>query len=69
VSSSDDAAWETGWDGHEAEQLRRLAALTFAEKLEWLEEAQRLLVNLSAARQLAAELQDVPKPGDRPVDN
>lgn len=34
--------WDRGWDEHNARQLRRLAKLPFAEKLEWLEDAQRL---------------------------
>ena len=38
----EDRQWERGWDGHLAAQLRRTARLPFAEKLEWLEEAQRL---------------------------
>lgn len=49
VSRSDDTAWESGWDGHEAQQRRRLAGLTLADKLEWLEDAQRLLRHLSTA--------------------
>ena len=32
--------WENGWDGHEQQQLRRLAELSLADKLQWLEEAQ-----------------------------
>ena len=35
--------WETGWDGHEKAQLLRMAALTFEEKLRWLEETQNLI--------------------------
>ena len=38
----EDRQWERGWDGHLVAQLRRMARLPFAEKLEWLEEAQRL---------------------------
>jgi hypothetical protein len=34
--------WERGWDGHLAAQLRRMARLPLAEKLQWLEDAQRL---------------------------
>ena len=41
--------WERGWDGHEEAQLRRLARLPFAEKLQWLEEAARLVEHLSAS--------------------
>jgi len=30
-----------GWERHELKQLRRLAKLSFPEKLAWLEQAQR----------------------------
>ena len=40
------SAWERGWDGHEAEQLERLARLPLADKLQWLEEAHRLARHL-----------------------
>ena len=43
---SDVHAWESGWDGHERAQLLRMARLTLAEKLEWLEEAQSLVLEL-----------------------
>jgi len=39
--------WERGWEGHEKEQLRRLAELSLAEKLKWLEQAQQLVRHLS----------------------
>jgi hypothetical protein len=38
--------WETGWEGHALAQRRRMARLTMAEKLEWLESAQRLVFHL-----------------------
>ena len=34
--------WDRGWEEHKRRQLVRLARLPFAQKLEWLEEAQRL---------------------------
>ena len=43
--------WECDWDGHELAQLRRWAQLPFWEKLEWLEEAQRLADHMQGARQ------------------
>lgn len=58
MSRREDTAWETGWAGHEAQQRRRLASLTLADKLEWLEEAQRLLRHLSAARRDSAVLEE-----------
>jgi hypothetical protein len=41
--------WESGWDGHEAQQRARLARLPLADKLRWLEEAHRLVLHLSSA--------------------
>jgi len=35
--------WEKGWAGHERAQLLRMAALSFGEKLRWLEETQDLI--------------------------
>ena len=42
----DERRWETGWEGHALAQRRRMARLTMAEKLEWLESAQRLVAHL-----------------------
>ena len=42
-----DEGWEQGWDGHQEQQLRRLAELSLGEKLVWLEEAHRLVRQLS----------------------
>lgn len=50
MSSGDETRiWEKGWDGHHEEQLRRLARLSLAEKLEWLEEADRVVRHLRGA--------------------
>ena len=38
--------WESGWEGHALAQRRRMARLTMAEKLEWLESAQQLVSHL-----------------------
>ncbi len=35
-----DERWDRGWDEHQRRQDRRLAEIPFAQKLEWLEEAQ-----------------------------
>ncbi|HMC63918.1 MAG TPA: hypothetical protein VKI65_03180 [Gemmataceae bacterium] len=43
-------SWARGWDGHEQQQLLRLARLTLAEKLDWLEEAHRLVLHLGKAQ-------------------
>ena len=42
--------WESGWAGHTLAQRRRLARLPFAEKLQWLEDSQRLLGQLGRNR-------------------
>jgi hypothetical protein len=47
TSADDTGTWERGWEGHRAEQLRRLARLPLAEKLRWLEEAARTVRHLS----------------------
>ena len=43
-----DEAWDRGWDEHKTRQLRRLSELSFAGKLDWLEEAQELAEQLTA---------------------
>jgi hypothetical protein len=45
---SDPAAWEHGWEGHERSQRERLAKLSFPEKLAWLEEAHRLVRQMTS---------------------
>jgi len=42
--------WESGWEEHTLAQRRRLARLPFAEKLQWLEDSQRLLDQLRRDR-------------------
>jgi hypothetical protein len=42
----DERQWERGWDDHALAQRRRMARLTLAEKLEWLESAQRFVLYL-----------------------
>jgi hypothetical protein len=42
--------WEHGWDEHERMQLQRLAHLPLADKLIWLEQAHRVVIQLKAAR-------------------
>lgn len=45
---NDEQGWDRGWDEHKARQLRRMAELSFADKLDWLEEAQKLGEHLIA---------------------
>ena len=48
--SAPEPLWESGWDGHDAAQRKRMAALTFMEKLAWLEDAHRVALSLAGAR-------------------
>lgn len=58
--SSDHAyqLWERGWEGHETHQRERLAGLSLAEKLRWLEEAHHLVLQLSSVSPKPAERVD-----------
>ena len=47
-----DTLWEKGWVGHERAQMSRLARLSLADKIQWLEEAQELVLSVSRARQM-----------------
>lgn len=53
-----DDGWDRGWDEHKLRQLRRLAKLSLAQKLEWLEEAQKLADALSRGRDRNRESPD-----------
>jgi hypothetical protein len=46
--------WEQGWDGHERAQRRRMASLTLAQKLQWLEDMQRIVEHLHRSREASA---------------
>jgi hypothetical protein len=48
-----------GWEAHELEQARRLASLSLAEKLAWLEEAHRIVLHLDRQRVASAEREPV----------
>ena len=49
-SPLNERVWEQGWEGHEFHQRRRMASLTLAQKLEWLEQAHRLVMQLQKSR-------------------
>jgi hypothetical protein len=49
--SEDEHVWEDGWNGHELEQMRRLAKLSFPEKLQWLEDAHRMVMRMQEQQQ------------------
>ena len=44
-------AWPVSWEEHELAQHRRLAALPFALKLQWLEETHRLILAIQKSRE------------------
>ena len=46
----EERGWDAGWEAHEIAQRRRLSQLSLTEKLEWLEDAQRLVLHLSRKR-------------------
>jgi hypothetical protein len=60
--ADDEQVWEAGWEGHELAQMRRLARLSLAEKLDWLEDAHQMVKRLGEARirQGGAESRDEP---------
>lgn len=49
-SSPQAQVWEHGWNEHEQLQLKRLARLTMIQKLQWLEDAHRVVRHLQASR-------------------
>jgi len=53
--------WEAGWGGHSDAQTRRLAALSLAEKLAWLEDAHRLVKQMQNT-QRKTRAPDAPDP-------
>ena len=50
TDATDVGQWEKGWEEHAQLQLQRLATLPFADKLAWLEQAHRLVINIGVAR-------------------
>ena len=50
--------WERGWDGHAEAQARRMAALSLAEKLDWLEEAHEMVRRMQAQQKTPHEHKD-----------
>ena len=47
--------WECGWEAHEALQRDRMSRLPLSEKIQWLEEAQRMVHSLQASRSSLAD--------------
>ena len=57
---TDDKAetWEKGYNGHEIAQMRRLARLSFQEKLAWLEEAHHFVLKMKKAHTATIVISD-----------
>ena len=51
VDAAGDPWQEVGWDTHRKAQLKRWAAIPLAQKLEWLEAAQQMSLQLKRARE------------------
>ncbi len=52
---SGDTIWESGWEGHELAQMRRLAKLSLEQKIRWLESAQEMVQWMQPSRQETQE--------------
>ena len=72
-SEPPDRDWECGWESHRHAQAVRCAGWTLSEKLEWLEQAQRLvgrfaraLPRPSSAPMLLRDAPDSERDGGRP---
>jgi hypothetical protein len=59
--------WERGWEDHRIQQMRRMAKLPFALKLQWLEEAQRLAKQLQKTRATLNYAQTTPAQSKPPA--
>ena len=57
----DERGWDRGWEGHTIAQRQRLGRLSLREKLEWLEEAQRVVMHLTRKQPPAREGDTTPR--------
>lgn len=62
-SKPDPHSWEQGFEDHERQQLQRLAKLSFAEKLQWLEDAHKLVLQLQKSRPASSDNDSPPLNG------
>jgi hypothetical protein len=51
---------DEAYAAHRREQLQRQASLPFAEKLQWLEDAHRMVLALQQSRESQADSQEAP---------
>jgi putative hemin transport protein len=61
-----DLSWDAGWEEHELHQLRRLARLPLWQKLQWLEEMNRIIRHLRTQRPAASSLAGQNPPNESP---
>lgn len=61
MPEQDETGWDRGFEGHSLAQRRRMARMTLAEKLDWLEEAHRFVLAMQAKARQPSE-----KPGAEP---
>jgi hypothetical protein len=63
----EERVWENGWEGHEQAQRLRMAKLPFWIKLEWLEEAHRIVRHLEAGRKSSGSAKTA-RPSDSSIE-
>jgi len=56
--TAEEHEWEVGWEGHAQAQRLRTARLTMIQKLQWLEDAHRVVTHLQKSRSAAGEVRD-----------
>jgi putative hemin transport protein len=61
-----DHSWDAGWKEHELHPLRRLARLPLWQKLQWLEEMNRVIRHLRTQRPAASPPADRNPPNESP---
>jgi hypothetical protein len=57
-----DRSWPRGWEEHEADQLRRLARLPLWQKLQWLEEMNRIIRHMRSQNPVGPPPDEHPEP-------
>lgn len=51
--------WPNGWQEHEQQQLERQSRLSFDEKLQWLEDAHKMVLQLEQSSTRSEEKEDI----------
>jgi len=68
TDSTEPREWERGWEGHADAQARRMAALSLAEKLDWLEDAHALVLHMQSKSTRPSQVREGPEAGDSNTD-